>query len=84
MGNVFEVGLRGVWLGDPMERSRKKSRRWSEEGGYFAAVGCRQGCDNLGMNLHFLRDLEDDAATLEARVSALRCGSERSEDGEHA
>ena len=84
MGNVFEVGLREVWLGDPMERFRKKSRRWSEEGGYFAAVGCRQGCDNLGMNLHFLRDLEDDAATLEARVSALRCGSERSEDGEHA
>ena len=84
MGNVFELGLREVWFGEPMERFRRKSRKWSEESGYFAAVGCRQGCDNLGMNLHFLRDLEDDAATLDARICSLLNSGEGTDDGEPA
>ena len=67
MGNLIDEGLGPIWLGERMSVFRKMTRSSSKSDPYFEHIGCQRGCDNLGMNMHFLHELmqEPGAAEIE-------------------
>jgi len=57
LGNALKDGLASVWFGRKMNEFRVRARDLPKSNPYFAPINCYQGCDNLGMNLSFHREV---------------------------
>ena len=57
MGNILQDGFDPIWFGRRMNEFRVLARDLPKSAPYFAPIRCYEGCDNLGMNLAFHREV---------------------------
>ena len=53
VGNIREKGFWEIWNGATERIFRREGRRLKKDSPLFSLIGCRKGCDNIGMNISF-------------------------------
>ncbi|HEX68453.1 MAG TPA: radical SAM/SPASM domain-containing protein [bacterium] len=53
VGNIFEKSFWEIWNGEKERLFRREGRKLLKEGPIFQLIGCRKGCDNIGLNISF-------------------------------
>ncbi len=58
VGNIFKEEFFSIWNGEREREFRRRGRERKKEAPLFQLIGCREGCDNLGMNIGFHIEVE--------------------------
>ncbi|NOZ63855.1 MAG: radical SAM protein [Caldiserica bacterium] len=53
VGNIFKKSFQEIWNGEKERKFRSMGKELVKSSPLFQLIGCRKGCDNIGMNVSF-------------------------------
>lgn len=53
VGNIFKNSFQEIWNGERERKFRGMGKELEKSSPLFQLIGCRKGCDNIGMNVSF-------------------------------